>query len=473
MVRLLHVLRPLMSVIPDITTPDRRIPFREKVVWTVVVLLIFLVCSQLPLYGVKNNSASDSLYWMRAILASNRGTLMELGVGPIVSSGLVLQLLAGSGLLEVDQSSKEDRALFSGAQKLIGVFITLAQATAYVFAGMYGSVGEIGAANAILIIVQLFFAGLVVIALDEVLQKGYGFGSGVSLFIATNVCQNIVWDTFSPVSITTGRGTEFHGAAIAFFHVLFSRENKLNAIKEALYRQNLPNITNVLSTILMFVLITYVHGFRIDLPIKYAKFRAQQGAFPVKLFYTSNMPIILQTALVSNFYFASQLLFKKFGDNFLIRLVGVWADVEGTTGAIPVSGLAYYISAPGSAAAILYDPIRALVYVAFVLGSSAFFASVWIEISGSSSRDVAKQLRDQQMVMKGHRDTSLVHVLNRYIPVAATFGGVAVGALVIVSDFLGAIGSGTGVLLAVTIIYQYFEAFAREQADLQSLLGFS
>ncbi|RHX97695.1 hypothetical protein DYB36_012326, partial [Aphanomyces astaci] len=156
MVRLLHVLRPLMSVIPDITTPDRRIPFREKVVWTVVVLLIFLVCSQLPLYGVKNNSASDSLYWMRAILASNRGTLMELGVGPIVSSGLILQLLAGSGLLEVDQSSKEDRALFSGAQKLIGVFITLAQATAYVFAGMYGSVGEIGAANAILIIVQLF-----------------------------------------------------------------------------------------------------------------------------------------------------------------------------------------------------------------------------------------------------------------------------------------------------------------------------
>ncbi|KAF0696293.1 Aste57867_12991 [Aphanomyces stellatus] len=185
------------------------------------------------------------------------------------------------------------------------------------------------------------------------------------------------------------------------------------------------------------------------------------------------MPVILQSAFVANFYFASQLLFKKFGDNIFIRLVGVWADVEGTTGAIPVSGLAYYISAPGSATAILYDPIRALVYVAFVLGSCAFFATVWIEVSGSSSRDIAKQLRDQQMVMKGHRDTSVVHVLNRYIPVAATFGGVAVGALVILSDFLGAIGSGTGVLLAVTIIYQYFEAFAREQADLQALLGLS
>ncbi|KAG9413225.1 Protein transport protein Sec61 subunit alpha [Aphanomyces cochlioides] len=462
-----------MSVLPDVSQPDRRIPFREKVVWTVVCLLIFLVCSQLPLYGVKNTSASDSLYWMRAILASNRGTLMELGVGPIVTSGLVLQLLAGSNLLEVDQSSKEDRALFAGAQKLVGVFITLAQAIAYVFAGMYGDVNEIGAGSAILIIVQLFFAGLVVIALDETLQKGYGFGSGVSLFIATNVCQNIVWDTFAPVSITTGRGTEYRGAVVAFFHVLIARENKLNALKEAFYRQNLPNVTNVLATALMFVLITYVHGFRIDLPIKYQKFRAQQGAFPVKLFYTSNMPIILQTALVSNFYFASQLLFKRFGDNIFIRLIGVWSDVEGTTGAIPVSGLAYYISAPGSAAAILYDPIRAIVYVAFVLGSCAFFANVWTEVSGSASRDIARQLRDQQMVMKGHRDTSVVHVLNRYIPVAATFGGVAVGALVIISDFLGAIGSGTGVLLAVTIIYQYFEAFAREQTDLQSLLGFS
>ncbi|KAF0694314.1 hypothetical protein As57867_006961, partial [Aphanomyces stellatus] len=422
MVRLLHVLRPLMSVLPDVAQPDRRIPFREKVVWTVVLLLIFLVCSQIPLYGVKNTTTSDSLYWMRAILASNRGTLMELGVGPIVTSGLVLQLVAGSNLLEVDQTLKEDRALFAGAQKLVGVLITLVQAVAYVFAGMYGDVADIGPGNAILIIVQLFFAGLVVIALDETLQKGYGFGSGVSLFTATNVCQNIVWDTFAPVSITTGRGTEYHGAVIAFFHVLVTRENKLNALKEAFYRQNLPNVTNVLSTVLMFILITFVQGFRIDLPIKYQKFRAQQGSFPVKLFYTSNMPVILQSAFVANFYFASQLLFKKFGDNIFIRLVGVWADVEGTTGAIPVSGLAYYISAPGSATAILYDPIRALVYVAFVLGSCAFFATVWIEVSGSSSRDIAKQLRDQQMVMKGHRDTSVVHVLNRYIPVAATFG---------------------------------------------------
>ncbi len=85
------------------------------------------------------------------------------------------------------------------------------------------------------------------------------------------------------------------------------------------------------------------------------------------------------------------------------------------------------------------------------------------KISGQSPKDVAKQLRDQQMVMKGHRDVSLVQTLNRYIPTAAAFGGICIGALSVVADFMGAIGSGTGILLAVTIIYQYYEMFTKEQ----------
>ena len=120
----------------------------------------------------------DPFYWMRVILASNRGTLMELGITPIVTSGMVMQLLAGSKLLEVDQSLKEDRVLFQGAQKLFGMVITLGEAMAYVLSGMYGPVKDLGAGNAILIILQLFCAGLVVLILDELLQKGYGLCSG-------------------------------------------------------------------------------------------------------------------------------------------------------------------------------------------------------------------------------------------------------------------------------------------------------
>jgi protein transport protein SEC61 subunit alpha len=167
---------------------------------------------------------------------------------------------------------------------------------------MYGDLGTIGAGNALLIIAQLFCAGLIVLTLDELLQKGYGLGSGISLFIATNICENICWKAFSPTTLNTGRGTEFEGAIIAFFHLLITRNDKVRAIKEALMRQNLPNLTNLTATIFVFLVVIYFQGWRVDLPVKYQKYRGQSGTYPIKLFYTSNMPIILQTALVSNLY---------------------------------------------------------------------------------------------------------------------------------------------------------------------------
>jgi len=166
------------------------------VLYTSITLFIFLVCSQLPLYGIKTNSSTDPFYWARVIMASNRGTCMELGISPIVTSGLIIQLLVGSRLLEVDTSVKADRDMMAGAQKLLGVLITIGEAVAYVVSGMYGDVRELGPTNAVLIIVQLFFAGVIVICLDELLQKGYGLGSGISLFIATNICESIIWKAF-------------------------------------------------------------------------------------------------------------------------------------------------------------------------------------------------------------------------------------------------------------------------------------
>merc|ERR1719324_2346123 len=410
-----------------------------------------------------SNKSADPFYWMRVILASNRGTLMELGISPIVTSGMVMQLLAGAKLIEVDQSLKEDRQLFSGAQKLVGMLITLGEAVAYVLSGMYGEISELGAGNAILIIIQLFIAGVIVIVLDELLQKGYGLGSGISLFIATNICESIVWKAFSPTTMNTGKGTEFEGAVIALFHLLFTRSGKIMALKEAFYRQNAPNITSLFATVLVFFVVIYFQGFRVDLNVKYQKMRGQQGSYPIKLFYTSNMPIILQSALVSNLYFFSQLLYRRFKSNMLVNLLGQWQELDYGGQSIPVGGLAYYMSPPTTFSDIWEDPFHALFYVAFVLISCALFSKTWIEVSGSSARDVAKQLRDQQMMFKGHRDASLLHTLNMYIPTAAAFGGMCIGMLTIVADFLGAIGSGTGILLAVTIIYQYFEIVYKER----------
>ena len=219
---------------------------------------------------------------------------MELGISPIVTSGLVMQLLAGSKIIDVDNSVKADRDLLNGAQKLLGVLITIGEAVAYVCSGMYGDVRDLGAVNACLIVFQLFCAGIIVICLDELLQKGYGLGSGISLFIATNICENIVWKAFSPYTVTGARGSEFEGAVIALFHLLLTRGDKVKALKEAFYRSPLPNVTNLLATVVVFLVVIYFQGFRVDLPVASKNRRGAKQVYPIKLFYTSNMPIILQ-----------------------------------------------------------------------------------------------------------------------------------------------------------------------------------
>lgn len=462
--RFLNLIKPALCLIPEVETPHRKVQFKERVMWAAMSLFIFLICCQIPLYGIVNSRTNDPFYWMRVILASNKGTLMELGISPVVTSGMIMQLLAGSRIIDVDLSLKEDRELFNGAQKLLGLLITLGEAVAYVLTGAYGSLAEIGVGKALLIVLQLCVAGVIVLLLDELMQKGYGLGSGISLFIATNICENIIWKALSPTTINTGRGTEFEGALVALFHLLLTRKNKWDALSEAFYRSNAPNCMNLLATILVFFIVIYFQGFRVDLAVSSQKNRGFQGTFPIKLFYTSNIPIILQTALVSNLYFFSQLLFRRFEGNPIVNILGQWKD-DGPSSAVPVGGIAYYISPPTNVTDMIRDPARAFIYTIFVLISCALFARTWTEISGSSSRDVAKQLRDQHMVVKGHRDTSLIEVLNRYIPTAAAFGGVCIGALSIVADVLGAIGSGTGILLAVTIVYSYYETMGKEKGQ--------
>jgi preprotein translocase subunit SecY len=97
--------------------PYFQVALKEKFLWTAITLFLFLICSQIPLYGMRPASDSDPYYWSRVIMASNRGTLMELGISPIVTSGMVMQLLAGSKIVDVDQNNKEEQALFNGVQK--------------------------------------------------------------------------------------------------------------------------------------------------------------------------------------------------------------------------------------------------------------------------------------------------------------------------------------------------------------------
>ncbi|SAM02483.1 hypothetical protein [Absidia glauca] len=463
--RVLHLVRPFMAVLPEIAQPDRKVPFNQKVMWTAVTLFIFLVMSQVPLYGIMSSDSSDPLFWMRVILASNRGTLMELGITPIVTSGMIMQLLSGANIIEVDYNLKEDRALFSGAQKLFAMIIAFGHATVSVLTGLYGSPSEIGAGVCLLLIIQLVVASLITMLLDELLQKGYGLGSGINLFIATNICETIFWKALSPTTINTGRGDEFEGALISLVHLVMSRKDKTRALKEAFYRTNLPNVMSLLSTLVIFLVVIYLQGFRVELPVKSNRVRGQRGTYPIKLFYTSNMPIMLQSTMTSNLFMISQMLYKRFESNILVRILGVWEPLEGSSQLFASGGIAYYLSAPHSLTDALLDPIHTVVYIGVMLTSCALLSKTWIEVSGSSPRDVARQLKDQQLVIAGYRDTSMYKELKRVIPTAASFGGATLGAVSVFADMIGAIGSGTGILLCVTIIFQYFEMFVKEQME--------
>jgi len=399
---------------------------------------------------------------MRIILASNRGTLMELGVTPIISAGMVLQLLAGSRTIQFNQSNKEDRVLFATALKASGIAFTFFTAAAYVFSGMYGPLSTLGMGNAILIIVQLSFAGIMLIMLDELLQKGYGMGSGINLFIAAHICENVLWSAFSPTTVTTAGGTEFEGAVWSFFHLLFTRKNKITALRLALYRSNLPNVTNLMATLLIFLLCIYFQGWKVVIPVKYQRYRGQEGKYPIKFFYTGNMPVVLLTALISNIYFASQIFYSNEPSNIFAKILGVWERGEnGQT--VPTSGLCYYLSPPTSMLSIIYDPFHFLFYLLFVCTACAVFSKAWTEISHTTARDVARQLTQQQISVRGMREQATANLLKRYIPIAAALGGMCIGLLTVVADLIGAIGSGTGILMAVTIIYDYYESYMKEQ----------
>lgn len=474
--RLLDLFKPFESFLPEVIAPERKVLFNQKLIWTGVSLLVFLVLGQIPLYGIVSSETSDPLYWLRAMLASNRGTLMELGVSPIITSSMIFQFLQGTQLLQINMESKEDRELFQIAQKVCAIILTFGQAVVVVLTGNYGKPSDIGIAISLLLIFQLMFASFVVLLLDELLAKGYGLGSGISLFTATNIAEQIFWKALAPTTVNTGRGNEFEGAIIAFFHLLATKKDKKRALVEAFYRSNLPNLFQVLSTICVFLFVLYLQGFRYELPIRSTRTRGQIGVYPIKLFYTSNTPIMLQSALTSNIFLVSQILYQKFPSNPIVRLLGVWgiSPASHFEQQVALSGLAYYIQPPFSLKDALLDPIKTSIYISFVLGVCAMFSKTWIEIAGTSPRDIAKQFKDQGLVINGKRETSVHKELKKIIPTAAAFGGAMIGALSVGSDLLGTLGSGTSILMATTTIYGYYEAAVKEGGFSNNLVpGFS
>ncbi|HKM50470.1 MAG TPA: preprotein translocase subunit SecY [Candidatus Bathyarchaeia archaeon] len=458
MVRFIELFKPIARFFPDIKSPDRKVAFNEKIFWTVIALIVYFVMSQVPLYGVTQTGANDPLGALRVIFASNRGTLMELGIGPIVTAGLILQVLAGSKMINLDMSNSEDRSLFTSASKILSVVMTIFEASAYIIGGTYGT---LKVTSEIVILLQLVAAGLIVLLLDELLQKGWGLGSGISLFIAAGVASSIWWDSIAPMG-PMGDG-HYLGAVVAFVQSLLGRQD-LRAIFTR--QQGLPDMVAFLTTVGVFIIIIYLNGMRVEVPVSYARYRGFRGKFPIKLFYVSNIPVIFAAALFGNIYFISQLIWQKYNStntNFWLNLLGKFV-IQGQQYQ-PSGGLVYYVVPPRSLALAIADPLRALIYTILLVTGCVFFAVTWVEVGGMDSKAVARQLLDSGMQIEGFRRSEMPirQILERYIPTVTILGAIIIGLIAAGADFLGAFGSGTGILLTVGIIEQYYQILVKEK----------
>ena len=466
--RFLSLFKPVGRVLLEIKKPERKVSFNEKIFWTALVLIIFLVMTEIPLYGV-SSSAQDRFGSLRVIFASNQGTLMELGIGPIVTAGLILQLLAGSGIIKCDLSNPEDRGLFTSASKVFSIVLTGVQAGAYILSGMYGTpfgdptAGGIAGPTVIAIFIQLIAAGIVVMLMDELVQKGWGLGSGISLFIMAGVAQTIIWSMFSPpTGLFFGALGQYMGGNLSLGDWVFGTASGV-----------FPSLLGLIATIVVFLIVIYLQGVRVELPMSYAGYKGFRSRYPIKLLYVSNLPVIFASALFANVYFFTQLLWSQLGQpepgtNLLFQIIGDYNVTvsNGQTNIYPVGGLAYFVTSPRHIQGVIADPIRAALYLAIIVAFCAVFSLIWLEVGGLGPKKVAKQLMDSGMQIPGYRrsERPIEQILQRYIPVVTVLGGIFVGLLAGLSDFLGAFGTGTGILLSVGIIYQYYELLMRERA---------
>lgn len=459
--------------VPQVPKPKRKISLTEKFVWTGIALFAYLIMGQIPLYGVTDDPRFDFLAFARVIFAAQQGTLMELGIGPIVTAGLLMQLLKGSDLIKLDFKNPDDRSLFTSATKIVTIIVIVAEGALYGYS-VYGPLTAPDAPQAIYVVIaQLIGASIIVMLLDEMIQKGWGVGSGLSLFIMAGVAQTILWSVFSVVPADDG--------PVGIFP--FTIDAAVNGhAGDAIFRVGqLPSLFVLALTIGVILVLVYIEGIHVDIPIVSTKYRGFTAVYPIKLLYTSVIPVILASALVANAVFMGQMLWANYNPNNTNPLFNWIAQFDPNSQggqATPTGGILYYITAPRGLDVAAADPLRAFVYVIFLTAIVTVFSRLWVELGGLSAGKAARNLLDADVQVPGFRrsEGSVETLLNRYIPALTLLSGIIIGLLAGISDVLNVLGSGVGILLMVNIMVSYYQTLVKEQVDthmpgLAALLG--
>ena len=496
----LYGLSRLVDVYPSITKPEGHVRFNQKLWTTVLVLIIYFMMTNVMIYGL-SSSTLDIFSSFRAIMAGASGSIMHLGIGPIVTGSIIMQLFAGAKIIQLDLQDSGDKQLYQGVQKLLVLFMIPIESIPQVYgfldpsAAMISDYG-IGWANAI-IVSQLFIGSYLVFLLDELVSK-WGIGSGISLFIAAGVAQSTFVGTLSPLPTVQGSPLSFDnppsGTLPMIFYTLRTATNS-QLVSENGFELILLNHANpvaaLASSIIVFLVVAYAESSKLELPLTHGKVRGHRGQYPIRLVYASNIPVILMAALLANVNMFTLLFWSHpvLSTVPILGRNGAWSkahwfgayEVGATT---PTDGFAWYSSMVNGVGDWLIPllnqtgdayghslgqiMVHVFVYVFFMTAGSTVFAKFWIETTNMGTKDVAKQIERTGMQIPGFRKNPVVleRILERYIPPVTLFSGAFVGLLASGADLLGTVGNatGTGLLLAVGIILRTYEQIQKEQA---------
>ncbi|MES2153895.1 MAG: preprotein translocase subunit SecY [bacterium] len=506
----LYALEPLIKRWPAVTKPEGHVSFKTKLLWTTICLLLYFALSNIPLFGVSNQQL-DIFASFRAVLAGQSGTLMHLGIGPIVTGSIVMQLFTGAKIIKLDLTKDEDKAIYQGAQKIMVLLFIFIEAIPQVygflnpdpkFISWFGShnIGGGEAWSRSVIIAQLALGAIIVFLMDELISK-WGIGSGISLFIAAGVSQSLFQGTLSWQPSNAGLGNHYNpitnppvGAIPMAGYVFWNRDLQSMVHGQGFENVfigggNFPNpLIAFFGTIMIFMFVVYAEASRIELPLAHGKVRGARGRYPLRLIYASNIPVILMAALLANINIFSLLLWQHPTFSHIPGIghswwVGTYETGGGSTQ--PIAGGAWYLQQFRGLSdwfLPLFDPrysglahghvwwqilIKITLFLGLFIGGSIMFAKFWVDTTNMGPHDVAKQIEKSGMQIPGFRRDPRVleKVLERYIPTLTIIGGATVGALAAVADMIGTVGqaSGTGLLLCVGIFMRMYEQIAKEQ----------
>jgi len=451
----MSIFKEILMNLPEVKAPDqKKLPFNTKLKWTLTILIAFFVLGLIPLFGLDPNSQFQ-FEQLALILGAKFGTLISLGIGPIVTASIVLQLLTGSGILKLDLTTHEGKRFFQGIQKSLAIFFIIFEAFIYVFMGGFSPTPTLLAGKyffiQLLLVFQLTLGGLLILYMDEVVSK-HGFGSGISLFIAAGVSEAIFIRALSPLTASGSLAFGSGQAPVGKVWVL------LRSIAGGNIKELLKAFFSIFFTIFVFLMAVYSQAMKVEIPLSFGRIRGYGMRWPLKFIYTSNIPVILIAALIANIQLWARLL-----ENWGHPILGTFS------GNIPATGFVTWINPPQIIENIIngifnyMDVFHALIYIIFFIIGCIIFSFFWVQTAGMDARSQSKQIMASGLQIPGFRrdERVLERILSRYINPLTVMGAIAVGLLAASADLLGALTSGTGILLAVMIIYNLYEEIAQ------------